>query len=60
MELVIYFTNGQTAYFNKVDHLKENERSLSFSYFEIPSKTRRKAFFYKHQIAGVNCTDEEE
>ena len=59
MDVVIYFKNGNTAYFKDVEDYKQNAENIYFtyfgvsSYFEVSCKERKKATFYKDSIAGI-------
>lgn len=53
--LVIWFENGTTSYFEKVENFKHewmNTNMLSFDYFGISSQVKRHAVFNFKTIAG--------
>ena len=56
MDVVIYFKNGNTAYFKGVEDYKQNAENIYFTYFEVSSQERKKATFYKDSIAGIART----
>lgn len=56
MNVVIYFKNGNTAYFNDVKDYETDPENIAFSYFGISSQERKKAYFYKDSIAGIAKT----
>ena len=58
MDVVIYFKNGNTAYFKDVEDYKQNAENIYFTYFEVSSQERKKATFYKDSIAGIARTQE--
>lgn len=58
MNVVIYFKNGNTAYFKDVKDYKPDTENIFFSYFGVSSQERKKATFYKDSIAGIARTQE--
>lgn len=58
MNVVIYFKNGNTAYFKDVKDYKPDTENIRFSYFGVSSQERKKATFYKDSIAGIARTQE--
>lgn len=60
MNVVIYFKNGNTAYFKDVEDYKPNTENIHFTYFGVSSQERKKATFYKDSIAGIARTQEPE
>ncbi|MXQ49535.1 hypothetical protein GRB29_09200 [Streptococcus pneumoniae] len=58
MNVVIYFKNGNTAYFKDVEDYKADAGNICFSYFGVSSQERKKATFYKNRIAGIARTQE--
>ncbi|PNS45098.1 hypothetical protein [Streptococcus suis] len=60
MNAVIYFKNGNTAYFKDVEDYETDAENICFSYFGVSSQERKKAFFYKESIAGIARTQEAE
>ncbi len=58
MSVVIYFKNGNTAYFKDVKELVEDKHIVRFSYFGVSSQERKLANFYKDSIAGFAKTEE--
>ena len=55
MDVVIYFKNGNTAYFKDVEDYKQNAENIYFTY-GVSSQERKKATFYKDSIAGIART----
>lgn len=60
MNVVIYFKNGNTAYFKEVEDYETDDLNISFSYFGVSSQERKSATFYKDSIAGIAKTQEQE
>ncbi|WP_069996948.1 hypothetical protein [Streptococcus agalactiae] len=58
MNVVIYFKNGNTAYFKDVEDYNPNALNISFTYFGVSSQERKSATFYKDSIAGIAKTKE--
>lgn len=58
MEIAIYFTNGNVAYFKEVSNIKENNERLSFDYFGVASQKHKKAVFFNDKLAGISITKE--
>lgn len=58
--LVLWFKNGNTAFFEKVENLYIAEGYLRFEYFGVSSQTKRGAFFNIENIAGFASSDLEE
>ena len=58
MEVVIYFKNGNTAYFKDVEDYKPDDENIYFTYFGGSSQERKKATFRKYSIAGIAMTQE--
>ncbi|WP_317334149.1 hypothetical protein [Streptococcus orisratti] len=58
MDVVIYFENGNTAYFKDVEDYNTNALNISFTYFGVSSQERKSATFYKDSIAGIAKTKE--
>ena len=58
MDVVIYFKNGNTAYFKDVEDYKPNAENIYFTYFGVSSQERKKATFYKDSIAGIARTQD--
>ena len=58
MKVVIYFKNGNTAYFKDVKDYKTDAENIRFSYFGVSSQERKEATFYKDSIAGIARTQE--
>ena len=56
MDVVIYFKNGNTAYFKDVEDYKQNAENIYFTCFGVSSQERKKATFYKDSIAGIART----
>lgn len=56
MNVVIYFKNGNTAYFKDVKDCKTDDKNIYFSYFGVSSQERKEATFYKDNIAGIART----
>lgn len=56
MNVVIYFKNGNTAYFKDVEDYKPDTENICFTYFGASSQERKKATFYKDSIAGIART----
>lgn len=52
--LVIWFKNGHTAFFEKVDNLTNDHENkfVAFEYFGVTSQVYRKAVFSLSSIAG--------
>lgn len=47
MNVVIYFKNGNTAYFKDVKDYKPDAENICFSYFGVSSQERKKLLFIK-------------
>ena len=60
MNVVIYFKNGNTAYFKEVEDYETDDLNILFSYFGVSSQERKSATFYKDSIAGIAKTQERE
>lgn len=60
MNVVIYFKNGNTAYFKDVEDYNSDALNISFTYFAVLSQERKSATltFYKDSIAGIAKTKE--
>lgn len=56
MNVVIYFKNGNTAYFKKVEDYDADDLNITFTYFGVSSQERKSATFYKDGIAGIAIT----
>ncbi|APZ81913.1 hypothetical protein STR01_49 [Streptococcus phage Str01] len=56
MNVVIYFKNGNTAYFKDVEDYSADNLNIVFSYFGVSSQERKSATFYKDSIAGIAKT----
>ncbi len=50
--LVIWFANGETAYFSEVTALLESDSTLGFRYFGKETQVSRDAIFERAVIAG--------
>ncbi len=50
--LVLWFANGETAYFTDVSALLESEGSIGFRYFGKETQTTRDAVFNRDVLAG--------
>ena len=53
MNVVIYFKNGNTAYFKDVEDYNADGLNIYFTYFGVSSQERKSAVFYKDSIAGI-------
>lgn len=58
MNVVIYFKNGNTAYFKDVEDYNTNAMNIFFTYFCVSSQERKSVVFYKDSIAGITQTKE--
>ncbi|HFZ6679561.1 TPA: hypothetical protein ACJS0G_001611 [Streptococcus agalactiae] len=58
MNVVIYFKNGNTAYFKDVEDYNPDALNISFTYFGVSSQERKTAVFYKDSIAGIAKSEE--
>ncbi|MBC1921966.1 hypothetical protein [Listeria grayi] len=57
--LVIWFTNGHTAFFEQVDNLinDHDDKFVAFEYWGVTSQVYRKAVFSLGSIAGYALED---
>lgn len=53
MNVVIYFKNGNKAYFKDVEDYNSDALNIFFTYFGGSSQGRKSAVFYKDSIAGI-------
>ena len=58
MNVVIYFKNGNTAYFKDIEDYGADSQNVFFTYLGMSSQERKRAIFYKDSIAGVARTEE--
>lgn len=55
--LAIYFKDGSTAYFEKVENFELKKLTIQFDYFGVSSQTKRNAFFILDNIAGFAISE---
>lgn len=55
--LTLWFTNGDTAQFQKVTEVSDNGRRLKFNYFGISDKSAKQATFFIDRLSGYAISE---